>query len=573
MLKEEQNIVNINDIINHMQKKYKNINKNNYLEYLNNFINILQENNISFSYELYEYINMNTEILNKCINYLINSNELEDEYINKYANLIEYYYMCNSIKDENILVTNNIEDEINYSSTINCYKSIPILSKEEINSLYKEYKKTNNKEIKDKIILHNIRLIFPIANMYRNRVDSFEDLVYEGIEGIIKALENYNPEKGQFSTYATIWIRQRISRFVIDTERTIRIPVHMHEKIIKFFNDENELSQKLGRKPTNEELSKELNLTKEQIIKYKTLLFPTKSLNEKISEDGDNEFIDTIKDENAISPENELLKNQYPELKEAMEKLNEEQKLVIKARFGFYGNPMTLNQVSLLLYKKKLRNKVLKSESVRLIEKKALRLLNLELKHIQNRQNLLYEEKYSETFLNERIREIYYIMQNNDIKIANEIKRNIETSYLIDINEICRYNDADNYIKSLKNDYTKKEFIACNLYNTIKSIKEKIEINKVILANTNCKVLPLNIYDLYIANDSNYNKEVLNKIIDKLEPEERYILSKYYDIYHDTGELNSKCITTEDRLNLIQIIRKINHELPVVRNKVKKKRK
>lgn len=573
MLKEEQNIVNINDIINHMQKKYKNINKNNYLEYLNNFINILQENNISFSYELYEYINMNTEILNKCINYLINSNELEDEYINKYANLIEYYYMCNSIKDENILVTNNIEDEINYSSTINCYKSIPILSKEEINSLYKEYKKTNNKEIKDKIILHNIRLIFPIANMYRNRVDSFEDLVYEGIEGIIKALENYNPEKGQFSTYATIWIRQRISRFVIDTERTIRIPVHMHEKIIKFFNDENELSQKLGRKPTNEELSKELNLTKEQIIKYKTLLFPAKSLNEKISEDGDNEFIDTIKDENAISPENELLKNQYPELKEAMEKLNEEQKLVIKARFGFYGNPMTLNQVSLLLYKKKLRNKVLKSESVRLIEKKALRLLNLELKHIQNRQNLLYEEKYSETFLNERIREIYYIMQNNDIKIANEIKRNIETSYLIDINEICRYNDADNYIKSLKNDYTKKEFIACNLYNTIKSIKEKIEINKVILANTNCKVLPLNIYDLYIANDSNYNKEVLNKIIDKLEPEERYILSKYYDIYHDTGELNSKCITTEDRLNLIQIIRKINHELPVVRNKVKKKRK
>lgn len=573
MLKEEQNIVNINDIINHMQKKYKNINKNNYLEYLNNFINILQENNISFSYELYEYINMNTEILNKCINYLINSNEFEDEYINKYANLIEYYYVCNSIKDENILVTNNIEDEINYSSTINCYKSIPILSKEEINSLYKEYKKTNNKEIKDKIILHNIRLIFPIANMYRNRVDSFEDLVYEGIEGIIKALENYNPEKGQFSTYATIWIRQRISRFVIDTERTIRIPVHMHEKIIKFFNDENELSQKLGRKPTNEELSKELNLTKEQIIKYKTLLFPAKSLNEKISEDGDNEFIDTIKDENAISPENELLKNQYPELKEAMEKLNEEQKLVIKARFGFYGNPMTLNQVSLLLYKKKLRNKVLKSESVRLIEKKALRLLNLELKHIQNRQNLLYEEKYSETFLNERIREIYYIMQNNDIKIANEIKRNIETSYLIDINEICRYNDADNYIKSLKNDYTKKEFIACNLYNTIKSIKEKIEINKVILANTNCKVLPLNIYDLYIANDSNYNKEVLNKIIDKLEPEERYILSKYYDIYHDTGELNSKCITTEDRLNLIQIIRKINHELPVVRNKVKKKRK
>lgn len=573
MLKEEQNIVNINDIINHMQKKYKNINKNNYLEYLNNFINILQENNISFSYELYEYINMNTEILNKCINYLINSNEFEDEYINKYANLIEYYYMCNSIKDENILVTNNIEDEINYSSTINCYKSIPILSKEEINSLYKEYKKTNNKEIKDKIILHNIRLIFPIANMYRNRVDSFEDLVYEGIEGIIKALENYNPEKGQFSTYATIWIRQRISRFVIDTERTIRIPVHMHEKIIKFFNDENELSQKLGRKPTNEELSKELNLTKEQIIKYKTLLFPAKSLNEKISEDGDNEFIDTIKYENAISPENELLKNQYPELKEAMEKLNEEQKLVIKARFGFYGNPMTLNQVSLLLYKKKLRNKVLKSESVRLIEKKALRLLNLELKHIQNRQNLLYEEKYSETFLNERIREIYYIMQNNDIKIANEIKRNIETSYLIDINEICRYNDADNYIKSLKNDYTKKEFIACNLYNTIKSIKEKIEINKVILANTNCKVLPLNIYDLYIANDSNYNKEVLNKIIDKLEPEERYILSKYYDIYHDTGELNNKYITTEDRLKLIQIIRKINHELPVVRNKVKKKRR
>ena len=210
---------------------------------------------------------------------------------------------------------------------------------------------------------------------------------------------------------------------------------------------------------------------------------------------------------------------------------------------------------------------------MRLIEKKALRLLNLELKHIQNRQNLLYEEKYSETFLNERIREIYYIMQNNDIKIANEIKRNIETSYLIDINEICRYNDADNYIKSLKNDYTKKEFIACNLYNTIKSIKEKIEINKVILANTNCKVLPLNIYDLYIANDSNYNKEVLNKIIDKLEPEERYILSKYYDIYHDTGELNNKYITTEDRLKLIQIIRKINHELPVVRNKVKKKRR
>lgn len=579
-LMTHKNIYSKNDcVILYIKALFKNIDKNNCIKKIDDLLEALEVNDIKLNYTLYEYVNSNTDLLNNCIKIAIENKLINNINCNKYKKLLKYYYTKNSEEinedlkeiDSNYL-NNDTKDNENNVTALQYYKNMPLLTNEETNELYELYKKTNDNEIKNKLILHNIKLIFPIANKYRHRVNSFEDLLYEGIEGIMRALKDYEPNKSKFQTYATIWIKQKILRYVMNNERSIRIPINQYENFTKIIKVENQLISKLKRMPSIKELANELNMDKKEIKQYKNLFNPVHSLNEKISEENDYELLDIIEDVDQQTPEEKIMQNNYSELYEALEKLSQEQRLIMELKYGFYSEKKTLSQISDILYKKGLRKTILKGESIRQIELKALRILKKELKKQQEKRNIADEERYTDSFLNERICELINIFKYDDPMITTEIKRNLPTNYLIPISEMCSYK-PDVYIKLISKDYEKRVFLACTIYNAVKTVKNKIYNNKLILDSNNKTFLPLNIYDLYVPHDYEDSKEIINKIIDRFTPEERYLLSKHYDIYYNSGNKISGFIPSEEKIQLILLIRKISYELPKHKARGKRKQK
>jgi RNA polymerase primary sigma factor len=274
--------------------------------------------------------------------------------------------------DDETLNNNQIFDDVSDDSVrlyLREIGKIPLLNAEEELALAQKVV-AGDKKAKDKMAEANMRLVVSIAKRYSGRGLDFLDLIQEGNTGLLRAVEKFDPDKGfKFSTYATWWIRQAITRAIADQARTIRIPVHMVETINKLLRTQRRMTQELNREPSIEELAKELEMEPEKVEYVIKIKQDITSLDAGVGRDGEDEdsvLGDFIEDEDGATPEesaaSQLLKEQ---VQSVLSTLSDREQKIIKMRFGLDGGKShTLEEVG--------QEFAVTRERIRQIEAKAL---------------------------------------------------------------------------------------------------------------------------------------------------------------------------------------------------------
>ena len=343
-------------------------------------------NNVGYSLDEDTYTNIvkNNDKLNKLLSfeYEANKKEINDGLLDElYSNddivmtFMDTYCLLKGVETLKVDVVDDFEDTSSFDDATKLYiKDVRtmcpnLLTLEEEKALAIRISE-GDMEAKDELVEANLRLVLSMAKRYRGRGMQYMDLVQEGNIGLIRAAEKYDYTKGfKFSTYATWWIRQAITRAIADQARTIRIPVHVVEKINKLAKIQRDFTIKNGREATIPELAKETHYTEEKVKEMLKLMEEPTSTNAKIGEEEDTELGDMLPDENILEPEVEAINRSLrDDLMKVLDTLDERERRVLILRSGLEGDaPRTLESIA--------SEYDVTRERIRQIEAKALRKL------------------------------------------------------------------------------------------------------------------------------------------------------------------------------------------------------
>ena len=425
------------------------------LKFLNSLSEYIQSNNICFDDNFVKILLDNNKVcisLEKVFNFKL----LQRQYVHPYVYMMLDSYVTNKNMDRDNYVVS--ESDINLSEFrtydglkiyLNDINKVPLLSIEEEKKLTNLYFETHDNNTRNNIITANMRLIHSIAKRYQNRGLALEDLMQEGVFGVIKALDKFDPSRGyKFSTYSTWWIKQSITYAIVTKSRNIRLPFNKFNSLIKYLDLKAKLANSMKSIPSILDIAEYLNISEKKVMELENLTIDTISLEQPIDENG-TELVLYIPSTDDTPEEQSLISCSKEDLFNAMKcSLNRVQKRVLLYRYGFLGRVFTLEETRILLFKEGYTDAVLSKQGVSQIENTAMKRIKnyLEKREIVRVQHKSTEEEIKKRFLKRkrRISNIYSYYADFDISIS-EVDRAIMCLDSKDLRILHSYYGMDLY--------------------------------------------------------------------------------------------------------------------------------